>query len=348
MSLFDAPPTSICILRLSAIGDVCHTIAAVQQIQQYWPQCKITWITGKIESQLIHDLPGIEVIVFDKSQGMKGMRQVWSRLSGQRFDALLHMQLALRASLLSAGIKAKYRVGYSWRRAKEAQWLFTNRKLPDSISYHVLDNLADFVRFIGVPFTMPSWTIPVTEADVTFAQQYISVPSLIICPAASKDERNWLPERYAAVADHAVRKGIKVVLCGSPTEREQRLGKQIEQFCQHDVVNLIGQTSLKQLVALINQAQVVIAPDSGPAHIATTQNTPVIGLYAHSNPKRTGPYLSQPWVVSVYESLVLQQYGKPAEELKWGTRIKGKGHMSLIGTQSVIDMLDRVLAQHTN
>ncbi|MEZ8321736.1 glycosyltransferase family 9 protein, partial [Vibrio splendidus] len=84
MSLFSTAPQSLCILRLSAIGDVCHAISVVQAIQKQWPETKITWITGKIEAMLIGDLPGIEVIVFDKKQGFKGMRELWRQLSDRK------------------------------------------------------------------------------------------------------------------------------------------------------------------------------------------------------------------------------------------------------------------------
>ncbi|KAB2823511.1 glycosyltransferase family 9 protein [Aliivibrio finisterrensis] len=325
MALFTSAPDSLCILRLSAIGDVCHAIAAVQAIQKEWPTTKITWIVGKIEAQLIHDLPGITVIPFDKKMGLKGMKAIWSQLNNQRFDALVHMQLALRASVLTLGIKAKYKVGFNRKRAKEGQWLFTNRKIEDTASAHVLDSFYSFVEYLGVPKSEPTWNIPLSEADMAFVDEHIptETPYVVISPAASKDERNWLTERYAHLAGWLHEQGYHVVLCGSPSDRERLLGESIASLSQTALINLIGKTSLKQLTAVLNKAAVVIAPDSGPAHIATTQGTPVIGLYGHSNPKRTGPYNSLPYVVSVYEQHVTQQQNKPIEELKWSTRVKG-------------------------
>lgn len=325
MALFTSAPNSLCILRLSAIGDVCHAVAAVQAIQKEWPTTKITWIVGKIEAQLIHDLPNITVIPFDKKLGLKGMKAIWAQLSNQRFDALVHMQLALRASVLTVGIKAKYKVGFNRKRAKEGQWLFTNRKIEDTASAHVLDSFYSFIEYLGVPKNKPTWNIPLSEADSSFVDSNISndKPYVVISPAASKDERNWLTERYAQLADWLNEHNYQVVLCGSPSEREKKLGSNIESLAQSPLINLIGKTSLKQLTATLNQALVVIAPDSGPAHIATTQGTPVIGLYGHSNPKRTGPYNSLSYVVSVYEQHVTQQQNKPIDELKWSTRVKG-------------------------
>lgn len=347
MALFTSAPSSLCILRLSAIGDVCHAIAAVQAIQKEWPSTKITWIVGKVEAQLIHDLPGITVIPFDKKLGFKGMKAIWSQLKEQHFDALVHMQLALRASVLTTGINAKYKVGFNRKRAKEGQWLFTNRKIEDTASAHVLDSFYSFVEYLGVPKSEPTWNIPLSNDDFAFVNSHIPSenPYVVISPAASKDERNWLTERYAQLADWLNEQGYQVVLCGSPSDREKQLGEHIESLTQLPIINLIGKTSLKQLTAVLNKAQVVIAPDSGPAHIATTQNTPVIGLYGHSNPKRTGPYNSLPYVVSVYEHHVTQQQNKPIDDLKWSTRVKGDHIMQDITLDMVTETFLRLRHQ---
>ncbi|GLS92623.1 glycosyl transferase [Psychromonas marina] len=343
MPLFTTAPKSICLLRLSAIGDVCHAVAMVQAIQKQWPSTHITWIMGKIEAQLLHDLPNVDVIVFDKKTGLKGMRAIWKKLKHQKFDALLHMQLALRASALTLGIKAKYKVGFNFKRAKEAQWLFTNKKIDDTASSHVLDSFFEFAYFLGIDKTEPTWHIPLSDSDLAFAKN-INVenkPLFVISPAASKDERNWLVERYAAVADYAIQQGFQVVLCGSPAPRELTLGENIEALMQGDATNLIGKTSLKQLTATIKQAKLILAPDSGPAHIATTQGTPVIGLYGHSNPNRTRPYLSANSVISVYEKHVQEQHGKPLEQLPWSARAKGEHIMADISTEQVVEQFNK-------
>ncbi|MEG3754186.1 glycosyltransferase family 9 protein [Psychromonas arctica] len=342
--LFTSAPRSICLLRLSAIGDVCHAVAMVQAIQKQWPSTKITWIMGKIEAQLLNDLPNIEVIIFDKKTGFKGMKSIWKQLSDRKFDALLHMQLALRASALTVGIKAKHKVGFNRKRAKEGQWLFTNKKIPDTVSLHVLDSFFEFAYYLGINKATPTWNIPLSDSDISFAQNISSSgkPLFVISPAASKDERNWLTERYAAIADYVIEKGFEVVLCGSPTPREITLGHNILDLMQHSAINLIGKTSLKQLTATLKQAKIVLAPDSGPAHIATTQNTPVIGLYGHSNPLRTGPYLSQDNVVSAYKKHVQLQHNKPISELPWSARAKGEHIMKDISLEQVINVIDHL------
>ncbi|ANO31836.1 glycosyltransferase family 9 protein [Vibrio breoganii] len=347
MTLFKSAPKSLCVLRLSAIGDVCHAISVVQAIQKHWPKTEITWICGKIEAQLIGDLPDIRVIVFDKKQGLKGMKAVWKQLSSTQFDVLLHMQAALRASALSFGIKAKYKVGFSKNRTKEGQWLFTNKHLPESESFHVLDNFADFARYIGVPFYQPSWNIPVSDKDRQFAKDTVgNKATLVISAAASKDSRNWLTERYALLSDYAIEQGMQVILCGSPAEREIMLAEDIINLTKGSVTNLVGKTSLKQLTAVLSEATVVLAPDSGPAHLATTQGTPVIGLYAHSDPRRTGPYNSLDLVANAYDEHIQNQTGKALKDIPWGTRAKGDDLMASISVEQVCLLLNNAVEKN--
>ncbi|MFB2639492.1 glycosyltransferase family 9 protein [Shewanella bicestrii] len=344
MSLNPNTMNSLCLLRLSAIGDVCHAVAMVQAIQRQYPQLKITWVIGKLEYQLLKHLPGIEFVIFDKSQGWRSYLNLHKALKGRRFDVLLHMQVALRATLASFAISAKIRVGFDRARAKEGQWLVTNHRVEPLAEPHVLDGFMGFAKAIGVSDITPSWNIPVPQADTEFAQRQIADGEkvLVICAAASKAERNWLPERYAAVAQHAVNKGYRVILCGGPTALEKTLANDITNACSAKLDNLVGKTSLTQLLALLKRASLVLAPDTGPAHMAVTQGTPVIGLYAHSNPGRTGPYLSQQYVVSAYqEAIASQQSG----EVKWGTRAKGEHLMALISVEAVIEKFDQVIQQ---
>ncbi len=107
-----ARPEHIGVLRLSALGDVCNLVPTVRALQRQWPEARITWIIGKGEHSLLAGLSGVEFIVYDKSSGLSGMRELWRRLADTRFDVLLHMQQALRASVLSLGLKADLRIGY--------------------------------------------------------------------------------------------------------------------------------------------------------------------------------------------------------------------------------------------
>ncbi|MDO5054293.1 MAG: glycosyltransferase family 9 protein [Pasteurella oralis] len=338
MALFSSPPRSLCILRLSAIGDVCHALAAVQQIQRYWPSTKISWIVGKTEAQLLAGIPNVELITYDKKTGWQGIFALWRQLKAQQFDALLNMQTALRASIISLGIKATYKIGFSKKRAREGQWLFTNRKITEPNSPHVLDGFMAFVDYLGVPIEQPQWQLQISEQDRQIVKQYLDPmrKNLLISPCSSKAEKDWLIERYAEIANIAHQHNIQVIFCSSPAKREMEMTQKIITLCDFQPIDLSGKTNLKQLTALIGLVDLVIAPDSGPAHLATTQGTDVIGLYAYHNPQRTGPYYNLANVVSVYEQNAQQEFGKSSTELPWATKLKGKNLMAQIQVADVV------------
>lgn len=336
---------SLCLLRLSAIGDVCHAVAMVQAIQKHYPDLAITWVIGKVEYQLLKHLPGIQFVIFDKSKGWRSYAQLRSDLKGQHFDVLLHMQVALRATIASLMIKARIRVGFDKARAKEGQWLVTNYAVEPIAEPHVLDGFMGFAKAIGVTDLTPRWEIPVPQSDNDFASHLIGEGKvMVICAAASKAERNWLPERYAAVADYAISQGYKVMLCGGPTALEKNLADVIQSHSQHAFDNQVGKTTLPQLLAVLKQASFVLAPDTGPLHMAVTQGTPVIGLYAHSNPGRTGPYYYRDYTVSVYQEVVAQQVGG---DVKWGKRAKGEHLMAMIEADEVIKNMKKLIEERT-
>lgn len=341
-------PKSLCLLRLSAIGDVCHAVAMVQQIQQQWPEIEITWVIGKVEAMLLEGLPGVKFVIFDKKAGWKGYRDLRRQFSGQKFDVLLHMQVALRASIASLMIPAKTKIGFDRARAKEGQWLFTNAKVAPIAQPHVLDGFMGFAKALGLEPKAPYWQMPFTDQDQLWASERLNTdkPIAVISPAASKAERNWHVEGYSQTAKHLAELGFSVVLCGGPTTLEKLLAEDIIQAADIPITNLVGETSLKQLLAVLKIAHLVIAPDTGPAHMAVTVGTPVIGLYAHSNPHRTGPYLYQHYVVSCYNEAVQKQYGRPVAKLPWGIRAKGNTLMNGITIAQVKDKIRQLIADH--
>lgn len=345
MTLFRVPPSSICVLRLSAIGDVCNAIAAVQAIQNHWPKTEITWIAGKAEASLLKPLlPEVNVIVFDKKQGLKGMFSVWRALKGQKFDALLHMQTAIRASFLSLGIRARYRLGFDKDRAYDLQSFFTNTKVESPTSPHVLDGFMAFAYTLGVPEITPSWQLNIPSAANAWAKQQVTQkPLLILAPSASKNYKNWTLEGYVGILEHAHKKGFDLLLVGGKGASEIELGQAIEKNTKVPLRNFIGKTTLVELMALIQKAQLVIAPDSGPTHIANAVNTPVIGLYAHHNPKRTGPYRFLDYVVSEYDNALWQECKKTPAEVAWRTRVKNNSAMDGIKLEAVISQFERLI-----
>ncbi len=220
-------PSSICLLRTSAIGDVTHVVPLVRTLQKAWPQTELTWIVGKLERRLVGDLPGVTFVTFDKSAGLAGMRAVGEALRGQRFDALLQMQVALRSNLLSLFIKARQRVGYDKARAKDGHGLVINERIPARTGEHVLEAIGSFCEPLGLKQTDVQWDIPIPEQAHAWAAEQLpgDTPTLLVSPTSSHVLRNWQPERYAAVMDHASARGWRVVLVGGPSPPRTQHGQ---------------------------------------------------------------------------------------------------------------------------
>jgi heptosyltransferase I len=340
---------SICVIRLSAIGDVCNAAAAVLSIQRHYPNASITWVIGSVEAELLKGLPGIKFYIFDKKIGLKAYLELKKEFQGKRFDVLLLMQLSLRANLASAFISAHRRIGFDRELSKEFHSLFINERIEPTDRPHVLDKFLQFGKAIGVPVQNPVWNLPISLDDDRWALQQFSKGGLgrnfVICPSASSPERNWLPKCYAEIANYAAQKGFAVYLCGGPSVNDRQLGDLIKKSSSlkpNQLFDLIGQTNLRQLLALIKHATVLLAPDTGPVHMATAVGTPVIGLYGHSNPERTGPYKGL-YVVEAYQHHLLDQISSFKRRSKWGARVKGSHVMHDISVTAVKEMFDRVL-----
>ncbi len=291
----------------------------------------------------------VEFIIFDKSAGWRGYLDVRRQLRGRRFPVLLHMHASMRANLLTRVIDADRVIGYDRARARDYQWLFTNERIPATPRQHVLDAMFSFNEHLGLRDRDLRWDIPIPAPDRQFARDICAGPgpTCIISPCSSqrfRNFRNWSVERYVEIGQYLVDKyAAQIIVTGGRSELEMEYGQRIEAGIGRSVTNLTGTTTLKELLALIDHAAVVICPDSGPAHIATAVSTPVVGLYATSNRHRTGPYCSQQLVADRYPDAIKKEFGKPVEELRWGQRVRDPNAMNLILIDDVIEKLDLVL-----
>lgn len=345
-SLFDIVPATVCILRLSAIGDTCHVLPVVRTLQRAWPQTRFTWVIGKLEAKLLGQLPDIEFIVVDKKNTLQACKALREAMRGRHFDALLHMQLSIRASLLSTLIPAKIKLGYDRSRAREMQWMFTTDRLRPAQRQHVMDAMFGFAEKFNVYEKLLRWDIPIPDAARDYARRLIpdEVRALVISPCSSHRLRNWRPEYYAQIGDYASASlGLKVILCGGRSADELRMGEVIAGHMRQPCKNVIGKDTLLELLATLERATVLLSPDSGPVHMASAVGTPVIGLYAATNPARSGPYLSRQWCVDKYDVAARRLLRRPAAELPWTTKIERPGVMDLITPDEVTKKLHSLL-----
>ena len=339
---------SVCIVRLSALGDVTHMVPIIHTIHKYRPNIKITWVVGRTEYGLVGDLENVEFIQFDKRRGLCAYTDVKRQLEGKVFDAVFAAQVSLRANILTAMLRANRKIGYDRQRAKDLHGLVVNERI-EPAAEHVLDSFFRFAEHIGIKHKLLDWHIPIPAQAEQFAAEILpaETPILAISPCSRHQLRNWHAQSYAEVANYAYQAyGLQTVLLGGPSSLEASYADNIAQLLQHAPINLVGKDTLKKLLAVLKRASVLITPDSGPAHMATCVDTPVIALHAASNSKRSGPYLSQQFCVDKYADAAKLVYGKNIDELKWGTKIEKPGIMDLIKPKDVMTKLDQIMQAH--
>ncbi|MDV3467723.1 glycosyltransferase family 9 protein [Stenotrophomonas sp. C3(2023)] len=341
--------SSLCLLRLSALGDVTHVVPLVRTLQAGLPGTPIHWIIDKVGLKLLDGLPGVTFHAYDKKTGLAGMRALRDTLPAQRFEALLQMQVAFRANVLSAFVPARRRIGYDRSRSKDLHGLFINERIADRPGIHVLDAIGSFCEPLGLRQDTVSWDLATpTEAHDWASAQWEDDgrPVLMISPCSSHVRRNWYADRYAAVASHAQARGWRVVLCGGRSDLERNMSDAIQAQLETPALDLVGKDTLKQLPALLARANLVMTPDSGPMHIANAMGAKVLGLHAASNPHRSGPYSDRRYCADRYDDAARRYLRKPASELKWGTKIEFDDVMELITVEDGIAAFERYVADH--
>ncbi|MDR3442888.1 MAG: glycosyltransferase family 9 protein [Legionella sp.] len=335
---------SICIVRLSALGDVLMAVPLIRTLQANLPQAQLTWVISRPAFDLVEGMDGVEFIVIDKPKGLADYWHFKKQMNGRRFDVLLAPQASLRTNFLYPLIKAKRKIGYDEHRANDGHGWFINERIKPGFE-HTLDGFLKFADALGIQEKVIRWDLPISAADYEWAEQHLPKqgPILVINPAASKPERSWPTERYIDVLKQAQERWqVHVVITGGPGDFDKQLAEQIAEVIP--AINLAGKTKPKQLLALISKATVVLCPDTGPSHMSTAVNTPVIALHAVTNPLISGPYLFQHLVVNRYPDAAKEILGSATIEEVWGQHVHGDESMKLISVDEVMEKLAVVLS----
>ena len=320
--------SSICILRLSSIGDITHMIPVINTLLNHSPESNITWIIGKTEYELVKNIKGIEFIVFDKNRSFDSIKVLRKSLKGRRFNFLLHMQKSLRSRIISFFVRAEKKYNYG------------NVKVQDR--YHVLDTFFLFLQNLGISKKILDWSINIDQNHniLKIKKDYV-----VLNPFTSSRRfnfREWEINNYIAICKYlSDTYDINSVIVGGKSNYEIDESKKIgpEKF----IHNLVGKTNLQELYNILKCCKFYMGPDSGTLHIASMLRKPVIGLFATSNPLRTGPYNNMDYIVNKYEIALKKYNNKSINEVKWGARIRNNQAMSLITQKDVIDMVDKIL-----
>jgi heptosyltransferase I len=310
------PPREICIVMLSAIGDAMHVLPVANALKRAWPESRITWIIQPVPHALVAGHPAIdELIVFRRRRGLgawRSYRELVRGLAGRSFDLLLGLQVYLKAGLVTALAPARVKLGFDRRRARDAQWLFTNHSIPPHPPQHVQDQYFEFLRFLHVDAEPVTWGLEPTAAEREAQEAFFGAldrPACAVVVGTSKPEKNWTAEGYARVLERlADQYRLRPVLVGGPAPEERRMAELVQASTSEHVVNALGD-DVRRLMWLIEGSALALTPDTGPLHIARAVGTPVVSLFGRTNPKRSGPYRAfQDLVVDGYADYEGEDY----------------------------------------
>ncbi|HEX6052333.1 MAG TPA: glycosyltransferase family 9 protein [Gemmatimonadaceae bacterium] len=331
-----APLDRVCVVMMSAVGDAVHVLPVINALKRHHPGARITWVLQPGPATLVRGHPSVdEIILFDRATGWRAFTEIRRELGQREFDVVVNLQVYFKAGIVTSFTRAPVKLGFDRARARDFNWLFTNRKIPPHPSgQHVQDQYFEFLAALGVPHEPVVWNLGPWEHERAWQRDFFAPldrPVAAIVVATSKPQKDWLPERWAEVVDALYADyGLQPVLVGGRSPRELHAEAVIMQRARHRPVSALG-SGLRNLVGILDGSALVLAPDTGPLHMAVALNRPVVSLIGYTNPKRTGPYRR-------FHDLIVDAYGEPGEDypLSMETRLDRMPRIT------VADVLDKV------
>jgi lipopolysaccharide heptosyltransferase I len=300
----------ILIIKPSSLGDIVHTLPMLAALRQAHPDAHIAWLAEQSFVQLLEDHPQLdEVIPFDRRRFGKMARspriavefvRFLRDIRRRNFDLIVDLQGLFRSGFLAYASAAPQRVGFA--AARELAWLFYTERVrcPRGVRHAVDKNLC-VTAALGLPADPPSFVLQPRPKESARAAALLAERSIdaftAVIPGARWKTKRWRADRFGTLIDRIHGDGLPAcVLLGAPADRE--FADQVVAACQTPVVDLVGTTSLRELVALIDRAACVICHDSGPMHIAAALEKPIVAIFGPTDPARTGPYSRDAQVIT--------------------------------------------------
>jgi heptosyltransferase-1 len=290
---------NILIVKLSAIGDVIHALPVAQALKATFPQARLSWVVERAAFELVANHPYIdEVILFEKVRcrsltGMALYLPVLLRgLRRRRFDLALDLQGLLKSGLIAYLSGAPERLVCC--NARELSDRLSRRICGPNQHGHIVERYLDVVRALGGTVTAVDFGIRFSDAEVQSAQAILAdhgwqgKPYIALIPGANWPNKRWPTGYFAQLAELLYQQGITSLITGGPDD--VALAEEINDAANVPVLNLTGQTSLKQLAWVLQKARVTVGGDTGPMHLAVAVGTPTVALMGPTDINRNGPY----------------------------------------------------------
>jgi len=331
----------IAIVMMSAIGDAVHTLPVVNSLRAHAPDARITWIIQPGPHALVANHPAVdEFVVFDRKKGWRAYADVRRAVRGRRFDLVIALQVYLKAGLVTALLDSPRKLGFDRARARDFNWLFTTERIPPRGQRHVQDQYFEFLEHLGVPPLLEWGLGPTAEESAKYRHLLPEDgrPTVALVVGTSKPGKEWPAERYARVADAlAGDLGVQTMLVGGKSSRELEAAAAIKRLSGHAPLDLL-EWDLRRLVYLIDRADVLVSPDTGPLHAGVALNTPTVALMGYTNPKRVGPYRR-------FHDLMIDAYGDPGEDYPVSAEYR-PGRMERITPEQVVEKVELALKRY--
>jgi heptosyltransferase I len=294
--LSGASPRRVCIVLLSGIGDVVHGLPLAVDLKDLDPHTEVTWVAEAAPAQVLAHHPAVDrVVVFDSRSGLAGVRALRSAMTDVHAQLALNVQRYFKSVWPTLFSGAPVRVGMPPSKTRDGVRFFHTHVLQEGPWKHSQDLFLDFRWALGVPRDAPvRWDISFSPQEDAEREAFFAelddrpVAALVIASAmAGKD---WPAECYGRLADALSSDfGLQVLLLGGPSERERHAADIVLRTASSRPRDCLGD-SVRRLMWLLAGSRLVVAPDTGPLHLAHALDVPVIGLFGHSNPWRVGPW----------------------------------------------------------
>lgn len=302
---------NILIVKLSAIGDVIHTLPALNAVRNYYPNANITWLVEEDAAPLVQGHKALDrVLVSKRKRWLKALqspsflnvlKEVYGFIKNLRdthYDMIIDFQALLKSGILIALARGQRKIGYGkGLEHMEHSYIFLNDRIPAvDMEIHALSRGMMLLNAVGIPTNEIEYNLPVSHYDRKKINEVLRShginefePFIAVNPMAKWESKLWPVDRFIQLSDIIIdRYGITVVFTGSSGDR--LLIDRIISDMNHRAVNLSGKTTLMELAALYEKAALVISTDTGPMHLAAAVGTPVVALFGPTAPWRTGPY----------------------------------------------------------
>jgi lipopolysaccharide heptosyltransferase I len=333
----------ILIIRPSALGDVCRTVPVLVSLRRAFPEARIDWVVQDSFADAIRAHPDLNgVIPFPRGRFARWWRpRVWAELAGwlrrlrrRRYDLVIDCQGLSRSGLMTLVTGARRRVGL--RGAREFGWLGYNLARRTEPGLHTVDEMLSLVELLAVP-AVRCLRLYVPEADRHWWQEARPAGRYaVLAPTSRWVSKRWPAARWRDLIDPLLERGFdSVVLIGAPGEVEQVMEVCPAVECDERRVNLAGRTTVGQTMAIVERADLVIANDSAPLHMAVGLASPCVGLFGPTDPARVGPY-GRP------ESVIRAPLEPRDQVVGFKDRQLGDRLMRRITMDDVLERVDRV------